>query len=1342
MPTISRVKVGDVVYDLKDNDFSLENLSEHIPELIDGKVTESSIVAGSITSDKIASGAITTEKLAAESVTADQIAASAVTTEKLDAEAVTADQIAAGAITTEKLDAEAVTADKIETHTITADQIASHTITAEEIASHTITSDEISSHTIKSDNIMAGAITADEIAALSITTDKLAALAITTDKIAANAIEADNLAAGSVVAGKIAANAIEADNIQANAITTDKLDSQAVTAEKIESHSITADQIEAGTITATEIAAGAITSEEIAANTITADNIASSTITSDEIASHTIKSDNIMAGAITADEIASLAVTTDKLDALSITSDKIAAYAVEANNLAAGSVVAGKIAADAIEADNIQANAITTDKLASQAVTADKIKSHSITADQIEAETITADEIAADAITTEKIQAGAVNAGNIAANAITTDKIQAGAVKTNSIDSGAITTSKIAAGAITADSAIIADGAIGNAQISSAGIDYAKVKDLNASSAYFGDAIFEEAIGGKLYVPRLLFNTAQGRQMLVEDIIIGASNGNYYSLDITETDGVVSMTPTQVQVTSSEISNGHSTDGKAIIGTTATYDDLATTNLYAIDALIDTITAKRIDVDELWSREAFINKLMVQDISSNTYIQSTIGSWSATHTNTLTDEISGINRTIGELGRGQIFYSLTEPEDPSVGDLWIKPQLMTTWGSIGAFTWEELEEYKWIELGIPPKQFVYGNSGWESVNDSSMYTVLQTQLSQTDERINLKATQADLNLMNQRVSETEAQIDIHSGQITQEIVDRKNGDATAEQNAKDASIAKTAQYQTAQDIVSSVESWVGGELEDYSTSSQTSQEIALAVSGKNAIYRQASAPAGTTKNPLVAGDLWFDTSNGNTPKRYNGSTWVETGDTTKYTVQSGIDIKAAGIEISGGTYVKIKSGGSFSIDSSKFEIDASGNVKMEGEVRASSGSIGGWTINATSLTNSKVGLIKTSADSAIAIYAGNATPASAAFHVTQGGALTATDATIVGSVTATSGKIGGWTVSSTAITNGIVGLNTTLVNNGISIYAGNETPASAPFRVTRGGALTATNATITGKVTATSGSVGGWTIGSDWIGNGSSFLGSTVGMRSTSGDNVAIWAGHTSGQQMLPTTSKFSVTANGYLKSTSGDIGGWSISSNKLTSGNSSNYVALSTSGDYVMWAGSSDASNAPFRVKRDGTIYSTKLISLNEDGIENTIDIRDYSLWKLNYATVKSMSVSGNTLSITTTAGSITFRKAAYDQIEELTLSGTPSASSKRMLAHVVVSDSTSGQTFTMPDKVVDVSDAYNAGYNAALSDCGVPADRTSYTVYTGSESQVMIQGVGLKWVVSPYAGHAVSRK
>ena len=145
-------------------------------------------------------------------------------------------------------------------------------------------------------------------------------------------------------------------------------------------------------------------------------------------------------------------------------------------------------------------------------------------------------------------------------------------------------------------------------------------------------------------------------------------------------------------------------------------------------------------------------------------------------------------------------------------------------------------------------------------------------------------------------------------------------------------------------------------------------------------------------------------------------------------------------------------------------------LTIKGTVTATLGAIGGWTIGTTALTSgtgaTSVGL--DSGGSNPAIYAGSATPASAPFRVTQGGALTATSATITGSITATSGAIGGWTIGATSLTSG-TGANTVGIDSGgvnPAFYAGSATPASAPFRVTQAGALT-----------STSGAIGGWTIG-------------------------------------------------------------------------------------------------------------------------------------------------------------------------------------------------------------------------------------------------------------------------
>lgn len=67
-------------------------------------------------------------------------------------------------------------------------------------------------------------------------------------------------------------------------------------------------------------------------------------------------------------------------------------------------------------------------------------------------------------------------------------------------------------------------------------------------------------------------------------------------------------------------------------------------------------------------------------------------------------------------------------------------------------------------------------------------------------------------------------------------------------------------------------------------------------------------------------------------------------------------------------------------------------------------------------------------------------------------------------------------------------------------------------------------------------------------------------------------------------TSKF--VFKGTLESTDGKIGGFTIGSSNLTAGT----VGLASSGNIQIWAGNASATNAPFRVYKDGSIYTNKI--------------------------------------------------------------------------------------------------------------------------------------------------------
>ena len=154
-----------------------------------------------------------------------------------------------------------------------------------------------------------------------------------------------------------------------------------------------------------------------------------------------------------------------------------------------------------------------------------------------------------------------------------------------------------------------------------------------------------------------------------------------------------------------------------------------------------------------------------------------------------------------------------------------------------------------------------------------------------------------------------------------------------------------------------------------------------------------------------------------------------------------------------------------------FGYDGSSNKVFE--ISDSLINIAGWSINAAYLAKD-TGIDSTSSGMSptdFPFYAGStyANRATAPFRVEPSGALTATSATISGTITATLGYVGGWVVDATSIKDaaGTVGLSSAVTGgDDIRFFAGHVTPASAPFKVTEAGVLT-----------ATSGNIGGWSLG-------------------------------------------------------------------------------------------------------------------------------------------------------------------------------------------------------------------------------------------------------------------------
>lgn len=151
-------------------------------------------------------------------------------------------------------------------------------------------------------------------------------------------------------------------------------------------------------------------------------------------------------------------------------------------------------------------------------------------------------------------------------------------------------------------------------------------------------------------------------------------------------------------------------------------------------------------------------------------------------------------------------------------------------------------------------------------------------------------------------------------------------------------------------------------------------------------------------------------------------------------------------------------------------------VTSGGNLYASKGNIGGWDItdskiySGTSTTKTCV-MQKPTAKDTIVFAAGGSSHAdysTSPFYVKADGYLFSS-----------SGKIGGFDITANYISNTKKTYKD--ANNGVYIGTDGIGLGANKFHVTKEGKLTATDATITGKITSTEGFIGGWTIGENMI---------------------------------------------------------------------------------------------------------------------------------------------------------------------------------------------------------------------------------------------------------------------
>ena len=258
-------------------------------------------------------------------------------------------------------------------------------------------------------------------------------------------------------------------------------------------------------------------------------------------------------------------------------------------------------------------------------------------------------------------------------------------------------------------------------------------------------------------------------------------------------------------------------------------------------------------------------------------------------------------------------------------------------------------------------------------------------------------------------------------------------------------------------------------------------------------------------------DVFYADENGNLV--LSGTIFANNGKIGGYTIeQNRLYCSGAGINNNGygAAFWAGDDTGDHSGNSAAFRVYHDGSCYAS-KITAAGGSIAGWAIESDQITqvlsvngvNHRVSLCSDANSPAFGVTASNWENAN--FKVNWDGSLYASEANITGIINAKSGgSIAGWQLSENAIYSTLVGMSNNMSNYAFWAGAseGWSNSVQAPFRVGHDGTLIATNAIITGAITATSGTfsnctinkscsikkveadegyIGGWNILDGWI---------------------------------------------------------------------------------------------------------------------------------------------------------------------------------------------------------------------------------------------------------------------
>ena len=303
------------------------------------------------------------------------------------------------------------------------------------------------------------------------------------------------------------------------------------------------------------------------------------------------------------------------------------------------------------------------------------------------------------------------------------------------------------------------------------------------------------------------------------------------------------------------------------------------------------------------------------------------------------------------------------------------------------------------------------------------------------------------------------------------------------------------------------------------------------------------------------------------------------------------------------------------------------NIQITGKIIANSGKIANWDITQNSLQTGNFNTINGMYFGVSGLSLGNA------FVVSSTGNLTASNALLSGSISSSVGTIGGWTLNGSAIYRA-----SATYGNVNGMYFGTQgLSIKNTFLVSSTGNLTASNANISGSISSSNGTIGGWSIGSNFLrstnitmsnaSGGSLKIGSVTSTNASttnrgvfvsgSGDILIKGSGSSTNYLLLNNsgmqikTSNFQLS-NGNITASSGQIGGWNISSDSIYSGSNNFDSSIS------MYFGQSGLSiKDKFRVTNQGFLYANN--ATISGSINSSMGL--IGCWNINSSSIYSSS-------------------------------------------------------------------------------------------------------------------------